>query len=74
MKKSNEFKVNDCYSKTINYKRIEITKYSVYWNVSVFDTERLLTTYNYNFPKFSQAKECFEQLIDIQLEKLNYQF
>ena len=74
MKKANEFKVNDCVSKTVNYKRIEITKYSGYWNVSVFNNETLLTTFNYNYVKFSEAKQCYEELIDMQLEKLNFQF
>ena len=74
MKKANEFKVNDVVSKTINYKEIEITKYNGYWNCTVFDTERLVNSYNYNFKKFKDAKECFYQLIDIQLEKMNFQF
>lgn len=74
MKKANEFKINDCVSKTINCKRIEIVRYKGYWNVSLFNMETVLTTYSHPFSKFKEAVECFYQLIDIQLEKLNFQF
>ena len=78
MKAAKEFKNNDCVGKTINYKRIEITRFKSaafnFWKVSVFDTEMILTTYDQNFNKFKDAVQCFDELIDIQLEKLNYQF
>jgi len=61
-------------TKKINYKEITIDGYSGKYLVSCFDTERLKTTYSYYFKKLSEAKKCFWDLVEIQEEKMNYQF
>jgi len=60
--------------KKINYKEITLDGYSGKYHVSCFDTERRKTTYSYIFKTMKEAKDCFEQLVEIQEEKITYQF
>lgn len=60
---------------TVNYKEIVISdKYRSKYQVSVFDTERQKTTYRNYFKTLAEAEECFSQLVEIQEQKMNYQF
>ena len=60
---------------TVNYKEIVISdKYRSKYQVSVFDTERQKTTYRNYFKTLAEAEECFNQLVEIQEQKMNYQF
>ena len=60
---------------TINYKEIVISdKYRSKYQVSVFDTERQKTTYRNYFKTLAEAEECFDELVEIQEEKMCYQF
>ena len=60
---------------TINYKEIVISdKYRGKYQVSVFDTERQKTTYRNYFKTLAEAEECFDELVEIQQEKMCYQF
>ena len=59
----------------VNYKEIVISdKFKGKYQVSCFDTERQSTTYRNYFKTLQQAEECFEELIEIQNEKMCYQF
>jgi len=67
--------MKDLKTKTVNYKEIVISdKYRSKYQVSVFDTERQKTTYRNYFKTLAEAEECFNQLVEIQQEKMNYQF
>ena len=59
---------------TVNYKEITIDGYTGKYLVSCFDTERRQTTFSYTYKTIKQANECFQKLIEIQQEKLHYQF
>lgn len=60
---------------TVNYKEIVISdKYRSKYQVSCFDTERQKTTYRNYFKTLVEAEECFNQLVEIQEQKMNYQF
>lgn len=65
----------DLKKSTINYKEIVISeRYRSKYQVSVFDTERQTTTYRNYFKTLPEAEECFIQLVEIQEQKMNYQF
>jgi hypothetical protein len=65
----------DLKTSTINYKEIAISdRYRSKYQVSVFDTERQKTTYRNYFKTLKEAEECFNQLVEIQQEKMCYQF
>ena len=65
----------DLKKSTINYKEIVISdKYRSKYQVSVFDTERQKTTYRNYFKTLSEAEGCFDELVEIQEEKMCYQF
>ena len=65
----------DLKKSTINYKEIAISgKYRSKYQVSVFDTERQKTTYRNYFKTTQEAEDCFDQLVEIQQEKMCYQF
>ena len=67
--------MNALKTKTVNYKEIVISdKYRSKYQVSVFDTERQTTTYRNYFKTLAEAEECFNQLVEIQEQKMNYQF
>ena len=67
--------MNALKTKTVNYKEIVISdKYRSKYQVSVFDTERQKTTYRNYFKTLAEAEECFNQLVEIQEQKMNYQF
>ena len=67
--------MKDLKTKTVNYKEIIISdKYRSKYQVSVFDTERQKTTYRNYFKTLAEAEECFNQLVEIQEQKMNYQF
>ena len=67
--------MNALKTKKINYKEIVISeKYRSKYQVSVFDTERQKTTYRNYFKTLAEAEECFNQLVEIQEQKMNYQF
>ena len=67
--------MKDLKTKTINYKEIVISdKYRSKYQVSVFDTERQKTTYRNYFKTLAEAEKCFNQLVEIQEQKMNYQF
>ena len=67
--------MKDLKTKKINYKEIVISeKYRSKYQVSVFDTERQKTTYRNYFKTLAEAEECFNQLVEIQEQKMNYQF
>ena len=67
--------MKDLKTKTINYKEIVISdKYRSKYQVSCFDTERLKTTYRNYFKTLAEAEECFNQLVEIQEQKMCYQF
>ena len=60
---------------TVNYKEIVISdKYRSKYQVSCFDTERQKTTYRNYFKKLAEAEECFNELVEIQEQKMCYQF
>jgi len=60
---------------TVNYKEITISdRYRSKYQVSVFDTERQKTTYRNYFKTLSEAEGCFDELVEIQEEKMCYQF
>jgi len=60
---------------TVNYKEISISeKHKGKYQVSCFDTERQKTTYRNYFKTLSEAEECFNELVEIQNEKMSYQF
>ena len=62
-------------TKTINYKEIVISdKYRNKYQVTVFDTERQKTTYRNYFKTLPEAEECFNNLVEIQEEKMCHQF
>jgi len=62
-------------SKTVNYKEIVISeKFIGQYQVSCFDTERQKTTYRNYFKTLPKAEECFNELVEIQEEKMCYQF
>jgi hypothetical protein len=68
-------KNTDLKTSTINYKEITISdRYRSKYQVSVFNTERQKTTYRNYFKTLSEAEECFNQLLEIQQEKMCYQF
>lgn len=59
----------------VNYKEIVISdKYRSKYQVSCFDTERQKTTYRNYFKTLSEAEECFNELVEIQEQKMCYQF
>jgi hypothetical protein len=65
----------DLKSSTINYKEIVISdRYRSKYQVSVFDTERQKTTYRNYFKTLREAEKCFDELVEIQQEKMCYQF
>ena len=67
--------MKDLKTKKINYKEIVISeKYRSKYQVSVFDTERQKTTYRNYFKTLAEAEECFNQLVEIQEQKMCYQF
>lgn len=67
--------MKDLKTITVNYKEIVISeKYRSKYQVSVFDTERQKTTYRNYFKTLAEAEECFNQLVEIQEQKMNYQF
>jgi len=67
--------MKDLKTKTVNYKEIVISdKYRSKYQVSVFDTERQKTTYRNYFKTLAEAEECFNQLVEIQEQKMNHQF
>ncbi len=67
--------MKDLKTKTVNYKEIVISeKYRSKYQVSIFDTERQKTTYRNYFKTLAEAEECFNQLVEIQEQKMNYQF
>ena len=67
--------MKDLKTKTVNYKEIAISdKYRSKYQVSVFDTERQKTTYRNYFKTLEEAEECFNQLVEIQEQKMCYQF
>jgi len=67
--------MKDLKTKTVNYKEIAISdKYRSKYQVSVFDTERQKTTYRNYFKTLSEAEGCFDELVEIQEEKMCYQF
>tara|TARA_R110000868_G_scaffold125258_2_gene330945 strand:- start:1458 stop:1661 length:204 start_codon:yes stop_codon:yes gene_type:complete len=57
----------------INYKEIAMCRYNNQYQVTCFDTERRETTYMQWFKTITQAQKCFDELIQIQAEKMNYQ-
>ena len=60
---------------TVNYKEITISdRYRSKYQVTCFDTERLKTTYRNYFKTLAEAEECFYELVEIQEEKMRYQF
>ena len=60
---------------TVNYKEITISdRYRSKYQVTCFDTERLKTTYRNYFKTLAEAEECFDELVEIQQEKMCYQF
>lgn len=67
--------MKDLKTSTINYKEIAISdRYRSKYQVSVFDTERRKTTYRNYFKTIQEAEECFDQLVEVQQEKMCYQF
>lgn len=67
--------MKDLKTKTVNYKEIVISdKYRSKYQVSCFDTERQKTTYRNYFKTLTEAEECFNELVEIQEQKMNYQF
>ena len=67
--------MKDLKTKTINYKEIVISdKYRSKYQVSCFDTERQKTTYRNYFKTLAEAEECFNELVEIQQQKMNHQF
>ena len=67
--------MNDLKTITVNYKEIVISdKYRSKYQVSCFDTERQKTTYRNYFKTLEEAEECFNELVEIQEQKMNYQF
>jgi hypothetical protein len=67
--------MKDLKTSTINYKEIAISnRYRSKYQVSVFDTERRKTTYRNYFKTIQEAEECFDRLVEIQQEKMCYQF
>ena len=67
--------MKDLKSKTINYKEIVISeKFIGQYQVTCFDVERQKTTYNNCFKTLSEAEECFNDLVEIQEEKMCHQF
>jgi predicted choloylglycine hydrolase len=67
--------MNDLKTITVNYKEIVISdKYRSKYQVSVFDTERQKTTYRNYFKTLPEAEECFNELVEIQEQKMCYQF
>jgi hypothetical protein len=67
--------MKDLKTSKINYKEIAISdRYRSKYQVSVFDTERQKTTYRNYFKTLSEAEDCFDQLVEIQQEKMCYQF
>ena len=48
-------------------------RYNNQYQVTCFDTERRETTYMQWFKTITQAQKCFDELIQIQAEKMNYQ-
>lgn len=67
--------MKDLKTKTVNYKEIAISeKYRSKYQVSVFDTERQKTTYRNYFKTLAEAEECFNKLVEIQEQKMCYQF
>jgi len=59
---------------TVNYKEITIDGYSGKYLVSCFDTERRKTTFSYHYKTLKEAKQCFNDLVNIQEEIMTYQF
>ena len=59
---------------TVNYKEITIDGYSGKYLVSCFDTERRETKFSYYYKTLKEAKECFNDLVNVQIEKMTYQF
>ncbi len=67
--------MKDLKTITVNYKEIVISeKYRSKYQVSIFDTERQKTTYRNYFKTLAEAEECFNQLVEIQEQKMNHQF
>jgi hypothetical protein len=67
--------MKDLKKQTVNYKEIVISeKFIGQFQVSCFDTERQKTTYRNYFKTFEEAEECFYELVEIQEEKMCYQF
>jgi len=67
--------MKDLKTKTVNYKEIVISeKYRSKYQVSCFDTERQKTTYRNYFKTLAEAEKCFEELVEIQEQKMCYQF
>lgn len=58
----------------INNKEIVIFKQCGYFKVSCFDIDRQKTTYLNPFETYKGAHECFNELIQIQYDKMQYQF
>jgi len=59
----------------VNYKEIVISeKFKGKYQVTVFDTERQSTTYRNSFKTLQDAENCFDELVEIQNEKMSYQF
>jgi len=67
--------MKDLKTITVNYKEITISeRYRSKYQVSVFDTERQKTTYRNYFKTLEEAEECFNELVEIQEQKMCYQF
>ena len=67
--------MKDLKTITVNYKEIVISdKYRSKYQVTCFDTERQKTTYRNYFKTLAEAEECFNQLVEIQEQKMNHQF
>ncbi len=67
--------MKDLKTITVNYKEIVISdKYRSKYQVTCFDTERQKTTYRNYFKTLAEAEECFNELVEIQEQKMNHQF
>lgn len=60
--------------KEINHKTIEISRVSDTYFVNRFDNDRQKDTVFAEFTDYALAYNYYSHLIDIEMEKMNYQF